>query len=140
MKFIEILPSVNASLNAAAGIFLVLGWRAIRQKNQIVHRNFMIAAFCTSMLFLCTYITYHCLRHGLVTHYQGQGIKRLVYFFILGTHTPLAVLIVPFILAALRFAYQKNFRRHTQITRWLLPVWLYVSVTGVLIYLILYIF
>lgn len=139
MSLVEILPTVNASLNAAAGIFLYFGWRAIRLKNQILHRNWMIAAFCTSTLFLCSYLTYHFIKQG-ITRYQGEGICRPIYFFILWTHTPLATLIVPFILAALWFAYRRDFRRHTQITRWLLPVWMYVSITGVLIYLMLYIF
>ncbi len=133
-----VFPTVNASLNFLAGIFLFLGWRAIKAKNPLRHRKMMIAAFITSSAFLVSYVTYHVMVHG-VTHYQGQGIARAVYFFILLTHTPLAVIIVPFILRALWFAHKKDFHRHTRITKSLLPVWMYVSVTGVLIYLMLYV-
>ncbi len=134
-----ILPTINAILNALSGILLFLGYRAIKRGNTKVHRAFMISAFASSTLFLCTYITYHILIHG-VTRYQGHGILRPIYFFILLTHTPLAVIIVPFIIAALWHAYKQNFKAHTKITRWLFPVWSYVSVTGVIIYLMLYIF
>ena len=136
---VHIFPLINASLNGLAGVFLTLGWRAIKGGNQKLHQKYMTAALCSSALFLCTYITYHMLIHG-VTRYQGQGILRPIYFFILGTHTPLAVIIVPFSLIALRHALRKDFFKHTRITRWLLPVWMYVSVTGVLIYLMLYVF
>ena len=99
----------------------------------------MISALIASTLFLISYITYHILIHG-VTRYQGQGIARPIYFFILLTHTPLAVIIVPFCLMAVYHAVKGNFQAHTRITRWLWPTWMYVSVTGVLIYLMLYIF
>ncbi len=131
-------PIFNAFLNATASILLILGWIAIKQKKPQVHRSFMISAVIASMVFLCSYLTYHILIHG-VTRYEGEGAIRAIYFFILLTHTPLATLIVPFILAALWFAYKRNFVRHTKITRWLLPVWLYVSVTGVVIYFMLYV-
>jgi putative membrane protein len=132
-------PALNAFLNATASILLTLGWISIRQKRIQAHRNFMISAVIASFLFLCSYLTYHLFVHG-VTHYQEEGFIRIVYFFILLTHTPLATLIVPFILMALWYAYKQDFVRHVRITRWLLPVWLYVSVTGVVIYLMLYIF
>ena len=133
------LPLLNASLNGLAGIFLVLGWRAIKRGDQKLHQKLMVAALCSSALFLISYITYHALIHG-VTRYQRQGLLRGIYFFILGTHTPLAAIIVPFSLMALRHALRKDFQKHTRITKWLLPVWMYVSVTGVLIYLMLYVF
>ena len=133
------LPLVNASLNALAGTFLVSGWVAIKRGDQKLHQKLMIAALCSSALFLCSYLTYHFLIHG-VTKYHRPGILRIIYFFILGTHTPLAVIIVPFSLLAVRHALRKDFRKHTRITRWLLPVWLYVSVTGILVYLMLYVF
>ena len=133
------LPALNASLNGLAGIFLFLGWRAIKEKNRTLHKWMMICAFVSSTLFLCSYLTYHFLIHG-VTQYKGQGFLRGLYFFILSTHTPLAVIIVPFSLRALWHAYKQNFQKHVKITRWLLPVWMYVSVTGVLIYLMLYTF
>ncbi len=138
MKEIPIFPTINATLNGLAGVFLLLGWRAIKAKDRLRHQKMMISAFCTSCLFLVSYVSYHILIHG-VTRYQGQGIWRAVYFFILLTHTPLAVLIVPFIIAAILHAKRQNFSAHVRITKWLLPTWMYVSVTGVLIYLMLYI-
>lgn len=134
-----LLPTINASLNALSGILLLLGYRAIKRKDITTHRAFMVSAFISSTLFLCTYITYHVLVPG-VTRYEGEGIWRPIYYFILLTHTPLATLIVPFILAALWHAYKQNFKAHVKITKWLYPVWSYVSVTGVIIYLMLYIF
>ena len=133
------LPTLNACLNFTAGVLLFLGWRAIRNKKSAVHKKFMIAALACSFLFLVSYLTYHLTTVG-ITRYQGQGIMRFIYFTILLTHTPLAVLIVPFALAAVYFALREDFKRHVAITRWLLPVWLYVSLTGVFIYLMLYIF
>ncbi len=134
-----LLPTINASLNALAGIFLLLGFLAIKRKDRKWHKIFMLCAFVSSMLFLCAYVYYHATTR-ILTHYQGQGINRGIYFFILGTHTPLAVLIVPFIIMAIRYALQGQFDKHTRITRWLYPTWVYVSVTGVLIYLMLYVF
>ena len=99
----------------------------------------MICAFAASVLFLCAYLYYHLTSRG-ISHYQGKGILRIIYFIVLGTHTPLAVLIVPFIIMAIRFALRGEFERHTKITRWLYPTWAYVSVTGVIVYLMLYIF
>ncbi|OGX27874.1 MAG: hypothetical protein A2787_04165 [Omnitrophica WOR_2 bacterium RIFCSPHIGHO2_01_FULL_48_9] len=136
---VPIFPTINASLNGLAAIFLFLGWRAIRAKDQRLHKKYMVAALTASALFLCSYVTYHVLVQG-VTKYQHEGILRVIYFFILLTHTPLAMIILPFSILAVRHAVKKNFVKHTRITRWLLPVWMYVSVTGVLIYLMLYIF
>ena len=140
MSLTTILPTVNASLNLTAGIFLVLGWLAIKQKNPARHKMMMLGALASSAIFLVSYVTYHALKHGVVTRYQGQGVDRVIYFFILITHTPLAVLVVPVSLIAVRFALRGEYAKHTAITRWLMPVWLYVSGTGVLIYLMLYIF
>ena len=135
---LPLLPTINASLNALAGIFLVLGFLAIKFKNQKLHSLMMKSAFVSSTLFLCVYLYYHLTSRG-ISHYQGHGIKRAIYFFILGTHTPLAVLIVPFIIMAVYYALKGEFEKHTKITRWLFPTWLYVSITGVLIYLMLYV-
>ena len=135
---VPLLPTINASLNGLAGVFLVLGFLAIKRKDRNTHKKFMLCAFASSTIFLGTYLYYH-ITHGM-TRYQGQGLWRTTYFFILGTHTPLAVLIVPFILMAIRYAYQGNFQKHTRITKWLYPTWMYVSVTGVLVYLMLYVF
>ena len=136
---LPVLPTINASLNALAGIFLVLGFLAIQRKDKVQHKKFMLCAFASSTLFLCCYLYYHLTSRG-ITHYQGKGISRIIYFSILGTHTPLAVLIVPFIIMAIRYALRGEFDKHTKITRWLYPTWVYVSVTGVLIYLMLYVF
>ena len=135
----QVMPAINASLNFTAGVLLLCGWVAIRAKNRALHQCFMVGALICSAVFLVCYITYHAMKHGVVTHYQGQGFSRAAYFFILSTHTPLAVLIVPFCLMAVRHALRGDFEKHTRITRWLFPVWVYVSVTGVLIYLMLYI-
>jgi len=133
-----LLPTINASLNASAGIFLVLGGIAIKNKDRVRHRMMMISAFACSTLFLCAYLYYHLSSRG-ISHYQGKGTLRTIYFIVLGTHTPLAVLIVPFIIMAIRHALRGEFEKHTRITRWLYPTWLYVSVTGVIVYLMLYI-
>ena len=136
--YLPVLPTINASLNASAGLFLVLGGIAIQNKDRIRHRLMMLCAFASSALFLCAYLYYHLTSRG-ISHYQGKGISRVVYFFVLGTHTPLAVLIVPFIIMAIRHALKGEFEKHTRITKWLYPTWLYVSVTGVVVYLMLYI-
>jgi len=134
------LPTLNACLNATAGVLLFSGWRAIKRGEKNVHKKFMIAALICSALFLCSYVTYHVLKEGVVTRYTGEGILRVIYFTILLTHTPLAVIIVPFCIVAVYHAYKQNFVAHVKITKWLFPVWMYVSVTGVVIYFMLYIF
>lgn len=136
---VPIFPTVNASLNLLAGILLFCGWLAIKRGGKALHRKFMVAALMSSTLFLICYVTYHAMLHGVVTKYPGLGIKRFLYFTVLLTHTPLAMLIVPFIIMAVRYALRGEYAKHTRITRWLLPVWMYVSVTGVIIYVMLYI-
>jgi putative membrane protein len=133
------LPTLNATLNGLAGICLFLGWMAIRAGRRDVHQRYMTGALICSAVFLCSYVTYHALNPG-VTRYQGEGISRIIYFSILLTHTPLAALVVPFSIAAVWHAIRKNFQSHVKITRWLLPIWMYVSVSGVVVYLMLYIF
>ena len=134
-----LLPTINASLNGLAGVFLVLGFLAIKRKDRVTHKKYMLCAFTSSALFLCTYLYYHLTSAG-ITHYKGTGLSRGIYFFILDTHTPLAALIVPFIIMTIRHALKGDFQKHTRITKWLYPTWLYVSVTGVIIYLMLYVF
>ena len=134
---IHYLPSVDATLNAASAIFLTLGFFFIRQKNIRAHKTCMLSAFATSMVFLVCYLTYHYF-HG-TTRFLRQGAVRSFYFALLGSHTILAALIVPLALTTLYRAWRKRFRQHKRIARWTLPVWLYVSVTGVVIYLMLYI-
>lgn len=130
------LPALNACLNATSATFLLLGYWQIRQKKITAHRVCMSAAFLTSVLFLTSYLYYHY-HHGS-TKFAGQGAVRLVYFAILLTHTVLAALIVPMILLTLRRALKGEFARHRPLARWTLPLWLYVSVTGVIVYLMLY--
>jgi uncharacterized membrane protein YozB (DUF420 family) len=130
------LPTVNASLNALAAVLLVIAWVLIRRRRPIAHRNVMIAALICSVLFLTSYLIYHA-QVGSV-RFQGTGTVRTVYLTILLTHTVLAAL-VPFLAVITVWrAYRKQYSRHTRIARWTLPIWLYVSVTGVVVYWMLY--
>jgi uncharacterized membrane protein YozB (DUF420 family) len=128
--------ALNASLNGASAVLLAGGYAAIRSGKIAVHKAFMISAFCVSSAFLASYLVYHY-RVGHVA-FQGQGWVRPVYFVLLLTHTILAVVIVPMILVTLRRAWLERFDRHRIIARWTLPLWFYVSVTGVVVYLMLY--
>ena len=128
--------ALNASLNGASAILLAGGYAAIRSGKVAVHKRFMISAFAVSSAFLVSYLIYHY-RVGHVA-FQGQGWIRPVYFVLLLTHTVLAVVIVPMILITLRRAWLERFDRHRIIARWTLPLWLYVSVTGVIVYLMVY--
>ena len=130
------LPALNATLNATSAILLTIGWILIRRGRWRQHRAFMIAAFCTSVLFLISYLTYHA--HIGSKHFPGQGTIRIVYFSILLTHTVLAAVIVPLILMTLSRALSSRFDKHRAIARWTLPLWMYVSVTGVVVYWMLY--
>ncbi len=130
------LPTVNASLNALAGVFLIAGFICIRRRRIAFHRACMVAAFGCSVLFLISYLIYHY-QVGSV-RYQGTGTLRTVYLSILATHTVLAAT-VPFLATiTLVRALRERWDRHRAIARWTLPIWLYVSVTGVVIYLMLY--
>jgi uncharacterized membrane protein YozB (DUF420 family) len=131
-----IMPSINASLNATCALLLITGWILIRRGDQRRHRILMITAFATSCLFLLCYLTYHA-QVGSV-RYQGQGLIRTVYFTILLTHTVLAAVIVPLILRTLFLAVKGRNESHRRWARWTMPLWLYVSVTGVVIYEMLY--
>ena len=134
--FYSVLPHLNATLNASSFILLSSGYYFIRQKRVIAHRNCQMAALTASVLFLISYIVYH-LHHG-TTRFAGQGIARPIYFTILTTHTILAVVIVPFVIVTVRRPMRGDFLRHKAIARWTLPMWLYVSITGVVVYLMLY--
>ena len=129
-------PTIDAILNATSAVLLTLGYVFIRRKNVGAHKVCMISAVVTSTLFLVFYLTYHYY-HG-TTRFTGQGAVRSVYFAILGSHTVLAALIVPLVLATLYRALRERFDLHKRIARWTLPLWLYVSVTGVLVYWMLY--
>jgi len=131
------LPAVNASLNGLSALFLTAGFIFIRRKNKIAHRNCMIAAFVTSIFFLACYLTYH-LTVRTVTHFRDPEWFRPIYLTILLTHTVLAVVIVPLILVTLNRARLQRFELHKKIARWTWPLWMYVSVTGVVVYLLLY--
>jgi uncharacterized membrane protein YozB (DUF420 family) len=128
--------ALNATLNGVSAILLAGGYVAIRSGKIAVHKQFMIAAFTVSSAFLVSYLLYHY-RVGHVP-FQGQGWIRPVYFTLLLTHTILAVVIVPMILVTLRRAWLERFDRHRIIARWTLPLWFYVSVTGVIVYLMVY--
>jgi len=134
--FYSILPHLNAILNASSFVLLSSGYFFIRRKRVIAHRNCQISALIASVLFLISYIVYHS-HHG-VTRFAGQGIARPVYFTILTTHTFLAVVIVPLVIITVRRAKRADFLRHRRLARWTLPLWLYVSITGVIVYLMLY--
>lgn len=132
------LPTLNATLNGLAGVFLLLGWLALRRRSIIMHRKCMLLAFSASVFFLGSYLYYHATTH-LITRYEGSGFLRVFYFSVLVSHTILAA-IVPFAsLTALFWAYKRNWQKHTRVTRWLLPIWLYVSFSGVWIYYVLYV-
>lgn len=135
-EYVPYLPHVNAILNTTSALLLLAGFSFIRRGRVRAHRNCQVTAFVTSSLFLVSYLTYHYY-HG-ATRFAGQGIVRPIYFTILLTHTILAVVIVPLILTTLYRAARGDFLRHRRIARWTLPLWLYVSVTGVIVYLMLY--
>ena len=130
------LPALNASLNALAAVFLVSGWVLIRQKRRDAHRACMLAALTASAAFLASYLVYHY-NVGSVP-FQKQGGIRTVYLTILFTHVVLATAIVPLVLVTVSRALAAKFDRHRQIAPWTLPLWLYVSVTGVVVYVMLY--
>jgi uncharacterized membrane protein YozB (DUF420 family) len=132
------LPALNATLNGISAILLVIGYSLIRRKRIHAHRVCMTSAFVTSTLFLISYLTYHFSKELGPTKFQGVGVIRPVYFFILISHTILAVIVVPMVLVTLSRALKRNFSGHRKIARWTFPIWLYVSVTGVIVYLMLY--
>lgn len=130
------LPAVNATLNAIAGTFLVTAWVLIKQRRIEAHRRMMIAAFATSALFLVSYVTYHA--NAGSRPYHGTGWLRTLYFSILIPHIILAAAVVPLAIVTLRRGLVRDDARHRRIARITLPIWLFVSVTGVIVYLMLY--
>jgi len=132
---LRFLPAVNASLNATAACLLAAGWIAIRRGARKVHQYLMVSAFAASSLFLVCYLTYHYV-HG-DTKYAGHGPLRAVYLLILATHILLSSAVVPLSLTSFYFAYRRKFARHRKVGKVLLPIWLYVSVTGVVIFFML---
>ncbi len=133
---LDFLPPINAGLNATAAFLLLFGWRAIKRGDRALHAQLMISAFAASSLFLVSYLAYHFV-HG-DTRFWGTGALKAAYLAVLASHVLLSMAVVPLALGALWFAWRKRFDVHTRITRALLPIWLYVSVTGVLVYWMLY--
>ena len=133
---IQDLPALNAALNATAGVFISIGYLFVRQGHRTAHKRCMLAALATSTLFLVSYVVYHASTGS--RPYQGEGLSRVVYFTILITHVVLAAAIVPLALVTANRGLRNRLGPHVRIARWTLPIWLYVSVTGVVIYLMLY--
>ncbi len=136
MSPFSLLPHLNATLNATSALLLFAGYYFIRRGRVTAHLRCMTAALVVSATFLVSYIVYHA-EHGS-TRFAGQGLIRPVYFTILLTHTVLAAVIVPLVAVTLRRAWRGDFARHRRVARWTFPVWAYVSVTGVVVYLLLY--
>jgi putative membrane protein len=130
------LPALNAVLNATSAILLSAGYRFIRRRQITAHKRCMLTACATSALFLMSYLTYHYYVGSMPFH--GQGWVRPLYFTILISHTTLAATIVPLAIMTLFRAWKADFRRHARLARWTWPIWMYVSVTGVIIYVMLY--
>jgi uncharacterized membrane protein YozB (DUF420 family) len=131
-----LLPAVNATLNATSGILLASGYVLIKRRQINAHRNCMLMAFCASTLFLISYLVYHA--HAGSHPFEGQGPVRAVYFAILISHILLAMVILPMAIATLTRGLRGQYERHVRIARWTFPIWMYVSVTGVIVYLMLY--
>lgn len=138
MSAVQFFPPLNASLNALSGVFLVIAYVLIRQKRIQPHKRFMLAACTTSVLFLICYVTYHTIRGGVVTKFAGEGVWRTIYLSILGTHTILAVVILPLAILSVWNGLKMRVPQHRRVARWTFPLWMYVSVTGVLVYFFLY--
>ena len=132
------LSAVNAALNSLSTVFLLLGFREIKARNFAKHMRFMISAFVTSALFLVSYIVYHHFVGD--TPFTGQGVVRPIYFFILVTHIVLSIFVVPLVLSSFLFAFSGKFSTHRKVSKWTFPIWLYVSVTGVMVFFLLKIF
>jgi putative membrane protein len=130
------LPTLNAVLNGASAVLLAGGWLSIRRRRIAVHRACMLGAFCVSVLFLVSYVIYHALAGS--RPFTGLGWVRWIYFPVLVSHIVLAAAMVPFVLTTLYRALSADFTRHARLARLTLPVWLYVSVTGVVVYLMIY--
>jgi len=138
MTLVQALPAINATLNATSGVLLLTAYILIKQKRIPQHRRFMLAACYTSIAFLCCYVLNHYLRHGVVTRFKGTGAIRPIYFTMLTTHTILAITIVPMAIITVWNGLNMRVPQHRRIARWTFPLWMYVSVTGVLVYFFLY--
>lgn len=131
------LPAVNAGLNSTATVLLLAGWVFVRRGRIRGHARCMVSAFAVSVLFLTSYIVYHY--HHPTTRYEGEGLLRAVYLSVLATHIVLAVAVPPLAIRTLWLAARRRWPSHRRWARWTFPIWLYVSVTGVVVYLMLYV-
>jgi uncharacterized membrane protein YozB (DUF420 family) len=131
-------PALNAFLNGSSAVLIGTGYYFVKQGRRQAHKRMMIAAVVTSTLFLISYLYYHVVLRAGVTHFRGEGVWRPVYYSILLSHTFLAVVVVPLVLITLSRALKGNFARHKAIARYTFPIWMYVSVTGVVIFVMLY--
>jgi uncharacterized membrane protein YozB (DUF420 family) len=138
MTAVEFFPPLNASLNALSGVFLLIGYVLIRQKRIQLHKRFMLAACTSSVLFLICYVTYHTIRGGVVSKFAGTGFWRTFYLTMLTSHTILAVVILPLAIVSVYNGLKMRVPQHRRVARWTFPLWMYVSVTGVLVYFFLY--
>jgi uncharacterized membrane protein YozB (DUF420 family) len=140
MSAVEIFPPLNASLNALSGVFLLIAYRYIRSKPRRIaqHKRFMLAACTSSVLFLICYVTYHTIRGGVVTKFAGTGFWRTFYLTMLTSHTILAVIILPLAILSVWNGLKMRVPQHRRVAKWTFPLWMYVSVTGVLVYFFLY--
>ena len=138
VAWVSNLSAVNAALNSLSTVFLLLGFREIRARNFAKHMRFMISAFVTSALFLVSYIVYHHFVGD--TPFKGQGFIRPVYFSILISHIVLSIFVVPLVLSSFLFAFSGKFSTHRKVSKWTFPIWLYVSVTGVMVFFMLKLF
>ncbi len=136
MALADVLPAVNATLNGTCAVLLLAGRVAIANERPAVHRRLMVSAFVVSCVFLVSYLVRVALSG---THrYPGVGLAKATYLFVLSTHMVLAIAVVPLVLTALWHGYKGRIEQHRKVARWTFPIWLYVSVTGVLVYLMLY--
>ena len=132
-------PAINAVLNATSGVLLLMGWFAIRRRRITLHKSCMISAFSVSVVFLCSYLYYHfAIKGGQPTRFPVEGTPKTIYLTILLTHTILAVAVAVMAPMTIAYALRGSLARHKRIARWTLPIWLYVSVTGVVVYWMLY--
>jgi uncharacterized membrane protein YozB (DUF420 family) len=135
----SILPPINATLNGIATLLLTLGFIFIKSGNKRAHAACMITAFGVSVVFLVCYVAHKILVHGVHTPFGGEGAIRTFYYVMLVSHIILAIVIVPMVLVTMSRAFKERFEAHKAIARWTWPVWMYVSITGVLVYLFLYV-
>lgn len=136
MTLAEVLPSVNAALNATSFLLLLGGFVAIKSGRRDLHQRAMVGAFVVSAVFLVSYLTRFALTG--TTRFQGEGWHKTLYLAILFSHMILAIAVVPLVLRALYFAFKQRFAEHRRVVKWLWPIWTYVSMTGVVVYLMLY--